>query len=121
MNLTRVFIGVAVMAVVTYLIRVIPMAFVKKKITNRFFKSFLAYVPYAVLAAMTFPAILTSTAVGETAAAADLAAAGVGLLAALFLAYKGKGLLPVALGAAGAAFLAGQLIRLVQTGSLGLY
>ena len=48
----------AVMAVVTYLIRVLPYVFMRKEVNNRFFKSFLAYVPYTVLAAMTIPAIL---------------------------------------------------------------
>ena len=50
-----------VMALVTYLIRVIPLVMIKKKITNRFFRSFLCYVPYTVLSAMTFPAILSAT------------------------------------------------------------
>ena len=50
-----------VMAVVTYLIRMIPFAFFRKKIKSRFIKSLLYYVPYAVLSAMTFPAIFYST------------------------------------------------------------
>ena len=61
-DLQRVLLSVAIMAVVTYIIRVLPLAIFKKKIQNRFIRSFLAYVPYAVLAAMTFPAILFSTA-----------------------------------------------------------
>ena len=56
-----VLISVAIMAVVTYLPRMLPLAIFKKKITNPWVKSFLAYVPYAVLAAMTFPAILYAT------------------------------------------------------------
>lgn len=51
----------AVMAGVTYLIRMIPLALVHKKITNRFVLSFLYYVPYAVLSAMVVPAIFTAT------------------------------------------------------------
>ena len=47
-----------VMAVVTYLVRLLPLLFAKKKIEHRFVRSFLYYVPYAVLAAMTFPTIL---------------------------------------------------------------
>ena len=49
------------MAVVTYLIRMLPMAIFRKKIKNRFIQSFLSYVPYSVLAAMTFPAIFSAT------------------------------------------------------------
>lgn len=48
----------AVMAGVTYLVRLLPLLFAKKKIENRFIRSFLYYVPYAVLAAMTFPTII---------------------------------------------------------------
>ena len=50
-----------VMALVTYLIRVIPLTLLRKPITNRFIRSFLYYVPYVTLAVMTFPAILTAT------------------------------------------------------------
>lgn len=73
----------------TYLIRAIPFAAVKNKITNRFVRSFLFYIPYTVLAAMTFPAALYAT--GNTIAAAA------GLLAAIFFAVKEKGLTVVAL------------------------
>ncbi len=50
-----------VMALVTYLIRVVPMTLLRKPITNRFIRSFLYYVPYVTLAVMTFPAILGAT------------------------------------------------------------
>ena len=53
--------GILVMAFVTYLIRMLPLVIFRKKITNRRLRSFLYYIPYAVLAAMTFPAIFTST------------------------------------------------------------
>ena len=46
-----------IMFAVTYLVRVLPLVVFKKKITNRFVRSFLTYIPYAVLAAMTFPAV----------------------------------------------------------------
>ena len=52
---------IAVMAIVTYLIRMLPLALIKKKITNKFFRSFLYYVPFVTLAVMTFPAILGAT------------------------------------------------------------
>ena len=84
-----------VMAGVTYLIRAVP--FTLKKVENRFVKSFLAYVPYAVLGAMTFPAIIYS---------ADKIAAGVaGTVVALIMAYRRRSLLTVALAACAAAFL----------------
>ena len=53
--------AIAVMAIVTYLVRMLPFVIFRKKITNVRVKSFLYYVPYAVLSAMTFPAIFTST------------------------------------------------------------
>ena len=84
--------GIAVMAVTTYLIRMLPMAIFRKKITNRRIRSFLYYVPYAVLAAMTFPAIFSSTGTTVSAAA--------GCVAAILLAYFKRGLLTVAVGAA---------------------
>lgn len=77
-----------VMAGVTYLVRAVPFALFRNKVKSRFFRSFLAYVPYAVLSAMTFPAILDST--GSTVSAL------VGTAAAIMLAYAGKGLLTVA-------------------------
>jgi len=53
--------SITIMTVVTYLVRVIPLVVFKKKIESRFIKSFLYYVPYAVLSCMTFPAIMYST------------------------------------------------------------
>ena len=54
-------ISITIMALTTYLVRAIPLACFKKKIQSKFIKSFLYYVPYAVLSCMTFPAILYST------------------------------------------------------------
>ena len=56
-----VYLYIAVMAITTYLIRMLPMVIFKKKIESDFIKSFLFYVPYAVLGSMTFPAIFSST------------------------------------------------------------
>lgn len=105
MNYTRILICVLIMALVTYIPRMLPLAIFKKKINNRFIKSFLAYVPYAVLAAMTFPEILYCTA--------NMYAAAAGLLVALFLAYKNKGLLTVALGSTAAVFVVEQVLKFV--------
>lgn len=88
MTNTTLIIYIIVMAGVTYLIRVLPLALFKKKIESRFIKSFLYYVPYAVLGTMTFPAIFYSTG--------SLYSATAGLMAAVFLAMKEKGLVTVA-------------------------
>ena len=62
------------MALTTYLIRMLPLTLFRKPIKSRFLKSFLHYVPYACLTAMTFPAILTSTESILSGAAALLVA-----------------------------------------------
>ena len=82
------FLYLAVMAGVTYAVRAIPFVLCKGEIENVFVRSFLAYVPYAVLGAMTFPAIFTST--GEPASALA------GTVVALILAFFERGLLTVA-------------------------
>lgn len=83
-----------VMAGVTYLIRAIPLVLVKHKIKNRFLNSFLYYIPYTVLASMTFPAILYATGSKLSATA--------GLIVAILLAYRKKSLIVVATGACAA-------------------
>lgn len=98
MSTAYIIAGIAVMALVTYLVRVLPMVIFRKKITNVRVKSFLYYVPYAVLATMTFPAIFESTGTLPSA----IAGCGVAVL----LAYWNKGLLAVAVGAAVAVFAA---------------
>ena len=52
---------ILIMAGVTYLIRMIPMVFFRKKIKSRYILSLLYYIPYAVLSAMTFPQIFYAT------------------------------------------------------------
>ena len=84
----EIFAYIAVMALVTYLIRLLPLTLIRRRITNKYIRSFLYYVPYATLSAMTFLAILSST--GSTFSAA------LGFAAALFLAFRGKSLLSVA-------------------------
>ena len=76
----------------------LPLVLVKKEITSPYVKSFLYYVPYACLAAMTFPAILIATAGGIISGAA-------GLIVALIAAYREKSLLTVALFACAAVFV----------------
>lgn len=89
---------IIVMAGVTYLIRMLPFVIFRKKIKSRFVKDFLYYVPYAVLGAMTIPAVFFSTG--------NIISAVIGLAAALVLAFRGKGLLPVAIAGCAAAFVA---------------
>lgn len=93
----NIYIYILAMAGVTYLIRMLPLVLLKKKITNKYIKSFLYYVPYACLAAMTFPAILHSTA--------NICSALAGLIVAVITAYRGKSLLTVALFACMAVFI----------------
>lgn len=78
-----------IMAGVTYLIRMLPITICQKEIKSRFIKSFLFYMPYAVLGAMTFPAIFLATG--------DALTSSVGAIAGLFFAYKERSLIEVAL------------------------
>jgi branched-subunit amino acid transport protein len=89
MSISYKFIAVIIMALVTYIIRVVPLVIFQGEIKSRFLKSFLSYVPYAVLGAMTFPSILYSTKYMYSAIA--------GLIIALLVAYFNKSLLKVAI------------------------
>ena len=98
----KIYAYIAVMAIVTYLIRMLPLALVKREITSPFVKSFLYYVPYACLAAMTFPAILSSTS--------TLLSGIAGFAIALLSAYRERSLLVVALEACAAVFIVERLL-----------
>lgn len=93
----NIYLYILTMALTTYLIRVLPLTIFRKPIRSRFLRSFLHYVPYACLTAMTFPAILTSTASIISGAAA--------LITAVVLAYRGKSLIVVALASSAAVFV----------------
>ena len=93
------FIAVLLMALVTYIPRVLPIAVFRREIKSPFIKSFLHYIPFAVLASLTFPDIFYSTG--------KLSTALCGTLVALFLAYKNKGLVVVAIGDILTVFLTG--------------
>ena len=95
----KLFLYVLVMAGVTYLIRMLPLTLFRKKIRSRIFRSFLYYVPYAVLSAMTIPAIFHAT--GSTVTSL------VGTAVAVALAYMNMPLIVVALAASAAAYLVG--------------
>ena len=76
----NIYIYIAIMAGVSFLIRTLPLTFIRKPITNRFLRSFLFYVPYVTLAVMTFPAIVNAT----QSPLAGAAALVVGIAAAWF-------------------------------------
>lgn len=92
------------MALTTYLVRVLPLTLFRKPIRSRFLRSFLYYVPYTCLTAMTFPAILSSTASVISGAAA--------LAVAVLLAYRGKSLIVVALSSSAAVLVTEGILKL---------
>ena len=93
---------IAIVAGVTYLIRMLPLAAIRSKVKSPFVRSFLYYVPYAVLGAMTFPAVFSATG--------SLTASAIGAAVALVLGWMGKSLLTVAAAACVAALAAGMLL-----------
>lgn len=99
---SNVYIYILVMALVTYLIRMLPLALIRRQINSTFVKSFLYYVPYATLSAMTFPAILHSTG--------SLVSAIIGFTVAVYLSYKEKSMITVALCACMVVFIAERFI-----------
>ena len=93
----QVYLYIAVMAIVTYLIRMLPLTLIKKEIKNPFIRSFLYYVPYVTLSVMTFPAILSATQ--------NLWSALAGFAIAILVAWKGGSLIKVSAAACVAVFL----------------
>ena len=102
MPLLQMFFMILAMAGVTYLIRMIPMVFFRKKIRSRYLLSVLYYIPYAVLSAMTFPYIFYETASVYTALA--------GTIVAILLSVFKRSLIIVAICASVAVFLCGLII-----------
>ncbi len=105
MDVKTFLIYLLVMAGVTYAVRVIPYVCMRKEVKNKFFKSFLGYIPYTVLASMTFPVILDATSSPLTA--------GVGFIVAVAVAYFEKGLLQVAIWACAAVLVMELLLQYV--------
>ncbi len=103
-NTLYLFISVAVMALVTYLVRMIPLAAFRKKITSKFLMNFLYYVPYAVLTAMTIPAVFYSSD--------RIISAVAGFAVAVVLAFFERGLLTVAVCACAGVFLTELVMKL---------
>ena len=102
MDTTKLLISIAIMALVTYLIRVLPLTIFRKKIKSKFINSFLYYIAYTVLAALTFPAIFESTG--------NVVVSVIATIAALCLAYFNLGLVIVAIGAIIVAFVFGFIL-----------
>ena len=94
-----------VMAAVTYLVRMLPLVFFRKKINSRVIRSFLYYVPYAVLSAMTVPAIFYSTG--------SLLSAILGTAVAVILSYFGKSLVTVAASSALAVLITELILKYI--------
>lgn len=90
------------MAIVSYLIRVVPLTLIRKRLTSRFLRSFLAYVPYVTLAVMTFPSMMNATRSPVSGLAA--------LLFGILLAWNGASLFRVSAFCCVAAFLAELLL-----------
>lgn len=93
----NIYIYIFVMAGVTYLIRLLPLTFIRGEIKNNYIRSFLYYVPYVTLSVMTFPAILTATQSFWSALAA--------FIVAILVAYKGCSLIKVSAAACITVFL----------------
>ena len=95
---------IIVMALTTYLIRMLPLTLFQKDIDNKYIKRFVYYVPYACLTAMTVPAIFYCTK--------SVISAAVGFVVALILGYKKQSLPVVALFACIAVFIVERLLGL---------
>ena len=100
-----IYIYIFTMAVTTYLIRMLPLTLFRKPIQSRFIRSFLHYVPYACLTAMTFPSILSTTE--------NMISGAVAFVFAVALALRGKSLLIVSLGSSAAVLVTELLIKVI--------
>lgn len=98
----RIYLSLLLMSVTIYAVRVAPFLFLRKPIKNRWFRSFLYYVPYVTLAVMTFPAILSATE--------NPLAGGAALLVGLILAWVRGDLFTVAIGCCVTVFLVSMVL-----------
>lgn len=94
----NIYLAILLMAAITYLIRVLPLTLIRKRITSPFIRSFLYYVPYVTLTVMTFPAILDATNCAWSAVA--------GFATAIVLSWRGKGLIVTSLASCAVVYLA---------------
>lgn len=100
-----IYLYIAVMAVTTYLIRALPLTVFRGRITNRFLKSFLTYVPCACLSAMIFPSILYSTC--------HIISGAIGLVVAIIVALRSKSLVVVAASSCAAVYIMEFIVDLI--------
>jgi branched-subunit amino acid transport protein len=105
MLLHNTYIYILIMALVTYLIRTLPLTLIRKEIKNTTIKSFLYYVPYVTLAVMTFPAILESTS--------SVISAAIAFVIAVVLAWMGKSLFQVAMFSCASVFIVELVMRFI--------
>ena len=103
MSTQKILLVILIMTLVTYLPRMLPLTLFRKKIKNQYVSSLVCYLPYGLLAAMVFPDIFSSTA--------SLISGITGTAAALFLAYKKKGLLTVAVSACAVVFVTERILE----------
>ena len=104
MSMQKTLLVILIMALCTYIPRVLPLALFREKIKNQYVSSLLCYLPYGILAAMVFPDIFSSTA--------SVISGITGTAIALFLAYRKKGLLTVAVSACVAVFVTERILGL---------
>lgn len=106
MNYQNILIITVIAAIVMYLMRMVPLVFCKGKIKNKFLRSFLSYVPFAVLTSMTIPEAFNATP--------NVVASTVGIVVSVILAYFGQGLLTVSVSATAVAILVNQLANYIH-------
>ncbi len=102
----NIWIYIACMAGITYLIRVIPLTLIRKPITNKTLRSFLYYVPYVTLAVMTFPAVMEATS--------SPVAGAIAFIIAIVLAFMGRGLFFVSVSACVSVFVLERIFDLLK-------
>ena len=103
--MSKTYIYIFIMFAVTYLIRLLPLTLIRKKITNKTLKSFLFYVPYVTLAVMTFPAILEATN--------SIWSGALALVSGVLLAYFGVSLFGVAVCSCAVVFIAELIMKYI--------
>lgn len=101
----NIYIYILVMTAVTYLIRLLPLTLIRKKITNKTLRSFLFYVPYVTLAVMTFPAIIEATSSTLSGVAA--------LVTGIVLSYLGVSLFGVAVSSCAVVFIIELIMKFI--------
>lgn len=105
MSIGKVLLVILIMTLCTYLPRMLPLALFRRKIKNQYISSLLCYLPYGILAAMVFPDIFSSTA--------SIISGIAGTAVALLLAYRKRGLLPVAVSACVTVFVTERLLEVI--------